>query len=98
MGADVVLTMPHAWQVRFNESGIEPTTRIDEPVEPALIADLSARIPDFRRAFEPDGLTPAEFDGFGPTVRTLRSFVASYHDLIGVVRDLVLPNPDVKAG
>ena len=41
-------------------------------------------------------MTPAEFDSFGATARTLRCFVASYHDLQGVVRDIILPNPDVK--
>jgi len=97
VGADVVLTMPYAWQVRFNASGIDPVSRIDEPVDPALIDDLVARVPDFRRAYEPDGLTPAEFAGFGAAARTLRSFVASYHDLQGVIRDLVLPNPDLRA-
>ena len=98
VGADVVLTMPHAWQVRFNESGIDPVSRIEMPVEQAYIDDLLERIPDFRRAYEPDGLAPAEFVTFGATARTLRSFVASYHDLVGVVRDIVLPNPDVKLG
>ena len=97
VGADVVLTMPYAWQVRFNASGIDPVSRIDEPVDPALIDDLVARVPDFRRAYAPDGLTPAEFAGFGAAARTLRSFVASYHDLQGVIRDLVLPNPDLRA-
>jgi transaldolase len=96
VGGDVILTMPHAWQVRFNASGIEPGPRIDVPVDPALIDDLLARIPDFRRAYEPDGMVPSEFVDFGATARTLRSFVASYHDLIGVVRDIVLPNPDLK--
>ena len=96
VGADAVLTMPHAWQVRFNGSGIEPQERIDVPVDPSLIDDLYARIPAFRRAYEPDGLVPSEFDSFGATARTLRSFIASYHDLVGVVRDIVLPNPDVK--
>lgn len=98
VGGDVVLTMPHAWQVRFNNSGIDPVERISVPVDQALIDDLAARIPDFRRAYEPDGLAPADFVTFGATARTLRSFVASYHDLVGVVRDIVLPNPDVKAG
>ncbi len=98
VGGDVVLTMPHAWQVRFNGSGIAPVSRIDVPVDQGLIDDLLERIPDFRRAYEPDGMVPAEFVTFGATARTLRSFVASYHDLIGVVRDIVLPNPDVKAG
>jgi len=96
VGADVVLTMPHAWQVRFNRSGIVPQERIDIPVDPSYIDDLSARVPDFRRAYESDGLTPSEFDSFGPTARTLRSFIEGYHGLIGVVRDIVLPNPDVR--
>ena len=95
VGGDVVLTMPHAWQVRFNASGITPESRIDEPVDPALVRDLLERIPDFGRAYEPDGLTIDEFDGFGPTVRTLRGFIKSYHDLIGAIRDVVLPDPDV---
>lgn len=98
VGADAVLTMPHAWQQRFNNSGIDPRPRIDVPVDQALVDDLLARVPDFRRAYEPDGLAPAEFVTFGATARTLRAFIASYHDLIGAVRDIVLPNPDAKAG
>ena len=98
VGGDVVLTMPYAWQVRFNNSGIDPVSRIDVPVDQTLIDDLLERIPDFRRAYEPDGLSPADFVTFGATARTLRSFVASYHDLVGVVRDIVLPNPDAKLG
>ena len=38
----------------------------------------------------------AEFDTFGPTARTLRTFIASYHDLLALVRDFMLPNPDMK--
>ena len=98
VGADAVLTMPWAWQVRYNASGIDPVPRIDVPVDPAYLDDLLARVPDFRRAYEPDGLAPAEFDGFGATVRTLRSFVEGYHTLLGVVRDIVLPNPDTRPG
>jgi len=97
VGGDVVLTMPFAWQNRFNASGIEPVNRIDVPVDPHIIDDLQHRIPDFVRAYEPDGMVPAEFEGFGATARTLRGFVASYHDLQGVVRDIVLPNPDLKS-
>jgi transaldolase len=96
VGGDVSMTMPHAWQVRFNASGIVPEPRIDVPVDPALIADLSDRIPDFRRAYEPDGLAPEEFESFGASARTLRSFVKSYHDLQGAIRDLVLPDPDAR--
>jgi transaldolase len=96
VGGDLVMTLTHAWQVRFNESGIVPRPRIGEPVDPAIVDELLERIPDFRRAYEPDGLTIDEFDGYGPTVRTLRQFIRSYHDLLGAVRDIVLPDPDIK--
>jgi transaldolase len=97
VGADAVLTMPYPWQVRFNASGIDPQPRIDVPVDQHLIDDLVARVPDFVRAYEPDGLSPDEFAGYGATVRTLRGFVQSYHDLQGVVRDIMMPNPDTKS-
>jgi transaldolase len=95
VGGAVSLTIPHAWQVRFNNSGIDPVGRMDVPVDERLTEALEA-IPDFRRAYEPDGLAVPEFDGFGATVRTLRGFIKAYHDLIGEVRDIVLPNPDLK--
>lgn len=96
VGGDVAMTLTHDWQVRFNDSGIAPESRIDMPVDPALVEDLRAHIPDFSRAYEPDGLRADEFDGFGATVRTLRGFIASYHDLVAAVRDVMLPNPDVR--
>jgi transaldolase len=96
VGGDVILTMPHAWQVRFNDSGITPEDRIDVAVEPALVDDLCRRIPDFVRAYEPGGLAIDDFVRYGATARTLRGFIGSYHDLVGAIRDIVLPNPDVR--
>ena len=96
VGGDVSMTLPYPWQVRFNKSGIAPEPRMDLPVDSALIEDLYERIPDFRRAYEPDGMTPDEFEGFGASARTLRTFVKSYHDLQAAIRDLVLPDPDVR--
>ena len=65
-------------------------------MDPHLVADLEARVPDFRRAYDPDGLAPHEFETFGATARTLRAFVQSYHDLQGVIRDITIPNPDAR--
>ncbi len=96
VGGDVSMTLPYPWQVRFNRSGIVPVPRMDVPVDPALVADLYERIPDFRRAYEPDGMTPDEFEAYGASARTLRTFVKSYHDLQAAIRDLVLPDPDVR--
>lgn len=96
VGGDVAMTITPSWQARFNASGIIPEPRMHLPVDPAILAELTARIPDFGRAYEPGGLRPAEFDAYGPTARTLRAFIGSYHDLQATVRDIVLPSPDVK--
>jgi len=37
-----------------------------------------------------------EFDTSGATARTLRAFIASYHDFVGLIRDSMPPNPDLK--
>jgi transaldolase len=97
IGGDVVLTIPYEWQKRFNASDIEVVERFQEPVDPKIVDTLYEKFADFRRAYDADGMTVAEFDSFGPTVRTLRAFIASYHDLVGLVREFMLPNPDVKA-
>ena len=89
--------MPSAWQKRFNASAVEVTPRMDTPVDPAIVEELRARFPDFRRAHDVDGLRPEEFDGFGATVRTLRSFCKAWYDLVAVVRDQLLPDPDKRA-
>lgn len=97
IGADAILTIPSGWQKLFNASQVEVLERMHIPVNPEIVAELSDRIPDFRRAYEPDGMTAIEFDTYGATVRTLRGFIASYHELIRVIReDYMLPNPDVK--
>ena len=95
VGGDLIQTIPYAWQVLYNGSGRPVEDHFHTPVQPKIIAGLWAAFPDFRRAYEPDGLTIEEFDRFGPTVRTLRAFIGSYHDLAGMVRDFMLPNPDV---
>lgn len=96
IGGDVVLTIPYEWQLKINASDIPVVERMQNPVDPKIVETLYRKIPDFRRAYDPDGMTVAEFDGYGATVRTLRTFIAAVHDLMGVMRDFMLPNPDVK--
>lgn len=91
IGGDIVLTIPSKWQKLFNASQIEVRPRFDDPVPAEAIEELERLVPDFRRAYEPDGLDVADFDGFGATVRTLRQFIASYQELVATVRDVILP-------
>lgn len=96
IGGDIVMTIPYEWQKLFNGSDIEVKERFQNPVSPEIVETLYAKFADFRRAYDVDGLSNEEFDTFGPTVRTLRAFISAYHDLLAVIRDFMLPNPDVK--
>jgi len=95
IGGDVVISPPYAWQLRFNASDIGVLPRIEKSVESRIVEELNKKFADFRRANEEGGLMLDEFDAFPPTRRTLRQFIAACHDLDGVVRDIMLPNPDV---
>jgi transaldolase len=95
IGGECVITLPSMWQRRFNVSDVEVRPRMDDPVDPAIVRELRNHFPDFVRAYEPGGLRVDDFDTFPPAVRTLRQFVASYHDLLHAVNDALLPNPDV---
>ncbi len=94
IGGDVVLTIPYEWQKRFNSSDVEVKPRMDNPVDPAIIAELRKKFPDFVRGYDADGMKPEEFEHYGAVQRTLRGFIAGYTDLLSVIRDFMIPNPD----
>src|SRR5689334_6525484 len=95
IGGDVVISPPASWQQRYNASDIEIKARIETPVEPRIVDDLLKRFPDFRRVYMEDGLAIDEFDFFPCTRRTLRQFISACTDLAALIRDVMLPNPDV---
>jgi transaldolase len=94
IGGDIVLTIPYKWQRLFNASDIEVKPRFDDPVPEQALEELRTRVPDFVRAYEPDGMTIDEFDDYGATRRTLRGFIESYQDLVATIRGFMLPDPD----
>lgn len=96
IGGDIVLTIPYKWQRLINASEIEVRPRMDDPVPEEIVAELYRLLPDFRRAYDVDGMRTEEFDSFGATARTLRGFIGSYQDLVATIRDFMLPNPDLK--
>lgn len=96
IGGDVILTVPYKWQVRFNNSDIEVKDRFSKPVSEEIVNNLLDHFEDFHKAYDADGMTVDEFDSYGATVRTLRGFIGSYHDLVGLIREYMIPNPDFK--
>jgi transaldolase len=95
IGGNVVISPPYAWQKRYNASDIEIVSRIDNPVREPIVEDLLRLFPEFRRAYFEDGMTIPEFDAYGATRRTLRQFIAACADLSALVRDVMIPNPDI---
>ena len=95
IGGDIVISPPYSWQVRFNASDIEVRPRIDNPVDRRIVEELSKKFTDFRRAYTEAGISVEEFDSFPPSRRTLRQFIAACGELDMLVRDFMIPNPDV---
>ncbi len=95
IGGNIIHTIPYKWQVRYNNSDVKIQNTTDMDEDPGMIEELSRKFTDFKRAYEPDGMKPEEFDTFGATMRTLRGFIGGYNKLVDIIRDLMIPNPDV---
>jgi transaldolase len=96
IGGDVIMTIPYDWQVQFNRSSVDVKERMQNSVNAETVAELYSKFADFRRAYEENGMAVEEFDGYGATVRTLRTFIGAYYELLSFVRDFMLPDPDKK--
>jgi transaldolase len=94
IGGNVVISPPFGWQKRINASAIEPTHRLDDPVDPRIVEDLYDNFGEFRKAYDEDGLSKADFTAYGATARTLRQFLQANTELEAFVRDVTVPNPD----
>ena len=92
VGGDVVVSPPFKWAKLINDSDYTMEERMDIPVREDIMKTLLS-IPEFVRAYEPDGMTPEEFDTFGATAKTLRGFLQADADLDALVRDVIMPAP-----
>jgi transaldolase len=72
-GADLVMSIHPSWQEPFVTRDFPREPRIECPVPRAVIDRLS-HMPEFVKAYEPEGMSPAEFITYGPTQRTLTQF------------------------
>ncbi|SDB98184.1 transaldolase [Sanguibacter gelidistatuariae] len=93
LGGDLVVSPPFDWQLRINENHLSPEARIDVPVDPAIVGALHERCPEFRKAYDEDGMTVEEFEEFGASRRTMRQFLQASAELDSLVRDLLVPEP-----
>lgn len=72
-GADLVMSIAPGFQDPFISKDHPREERIDCEIPAHVIQQLS-RMPEFVRAYEPDGMSPEEFVTYGATQRTLSQF------------------------
>jgi transaldolase len=73
-GAKLIMSVHPKVQAMLLAPGVPRGVSIDQPVDPDVIQRLRS-LPDFTRAYEPDGMKPEEFISYGVTQRTLSSFI-----------------------
>lgn len=79
-GASLLMSIHPTYQHPFVTNDFPRETRIDHPVPDEAI-DRLRQLPDFVRAYEPDGMSPLDFISFGTTQRTLSQFSESWKQL-----------------
>ena len=72
-GASLVMSIHPAYQEAFLTEDLAREPRIDSAIADVVLSRLR-ELPEFVRAYEPDGMTPAEFIEYGLTQRTLSQF------------------------
>ena len=72
-GADIVMSIAPPYQELLLSPDLPHEERIGAEVPAETIARLS-RLPEFVRAYEPDGMEPSEFISYGVTQKTLAQF------------------------
>jgi transaldolase len=73
-GADLIMSIHPSVQELFLAPDYPREERIGRAV-PADVIDRLSQVSEFVRAYEPDGLRPAEFISYGVTQRTLAQFI-----------------------
>ena len=90
IGPNVLQTIPYENWKEFDAAEVDVGPSLHEPVDASHLEALQTKFADFRRAYEPDGMTPDEFAGYGPSIHTLNQFIDGYYELLAIVRGRML--------
>jgi transaldolase len=79
-GANLIMSIHPRYQGLLLEPGVPREPGIHLPVDPGALQRLCC-LPEFKRAYEPEGMLPEEFITYGVTQKTLAQFEASWATL-----------------
>jgi len=80
-GAEIIMSIHPKYQAQLLSEDVPREDRIDVEIAPDVIERLST-LPEFVRAYEPDGMAPEDFISYGATQRTLSQFCAAGWNLL----------------
>ncbi len=72
-GADIIMSIAPPYQEMLISDDLAREERIDRQIPAEVIERLSA-LPEFLKAYEPEGMTPEDFITYGVTQKTLAQF------------------------
>ncbi len=73
-GGDLTMSIHPTYQKSLVEEHVGREESIDAPIAPAVLERL-CRVPEFRKVYDPQGLSEKEMISFGLTQRTLAQFI-----------------------
>lgn len=89
IGCDVVLTMTHGWQEKFEDSKEIVIDHSTIQVEKEKIEYLR-QFKEFNQAYDEKGMSLDDFEHFGPFVVTMNQFLEGYDELVKLIRNYMV--------
>lgn len=86
VGGDMHVTINWSTARELLDADLPASPRIHDQPPPEVIEELSAKLPDFRRAYAVDGLSPREFRDFGPLLHFRASFLRGWTRLLDEIK------------
>jgi transaldolase len=85
MGGDAHVTVNWSTVQEVMDSDIEFGNNIGVATSESVIAELRAKLPDFAKAYDEDGLSLNEFAEFGPVQLFRNAFLKGWHQLLSEI-------------
>lgn len=89
LGGNIIHTIPYANQLKYNDSDFKVENTLEQPIPQDMLDKLMA-IDEFRKAYDIDGLKPAEFEHYGAFLATMKQFLNGYDELCQLIRKYMI--------
>ena len=87
VGGDVHITLNWSTIEDLLKEDLPVVSRIQAEADKEIVDELSAKLPDFQRAFHEDALVPKEYKNFAPLQRFRNSFLRGWEHLLQAIED-----------